>query len=116
MGSVNFSYDEVSDTLYISFGKNREALGIELNEDFLLRIDPHTHQPVGQTVLNYKHVAKSDPLPLSGLVDLPSDLADKALEILKTPPIDQLVLLSEERPPRIRSRIHHSRILDLVGV
>ena len=47
MANINLSYDEISDTLYITFGKNREALGIALNEDFLLRIDPNTHEPVG---------------------------------------------------------------------
>lgn len=116
MASINLSYDEISDTLYITFGKNREALGIALNEDFLLRIDPITHEPVGLTVLNYKQVAHSDPLPVDGLADLPSDLAETALKILKTPPIGQLVSLYKDHPPRIASRIHDSRIEDVVGV
>ena len=116
MASVNLSYDEVSDTLYITFGENREAMGIELNEDFLLRIDPITHEPIGLTVLNYKQVAHSDPLPISGLSDLPAELADRTLEILSIPPIGQLVSLFNEHPPRIKSRIHDSRIEDVVGV
>lgn len=116
MASINLSYDEISDTLYITFGKNQEAMGIELNEDFLLRIDPITHKPIGLTVLNYKHVARSGPLPMSGLANLPSDLAATALEILKTPPIAPLVSISETDPPQIKSRIHDSRIEDLVGV
>lgn len=116
MASINLSYDEISDTLYITFGQNREALGIELNEDFLLRIDSITHEPLGLTVLNYKKVAHSEPLPMNGLMDLPSDLAETALKILKMPPIGQLVSLFNEQPPRIKSRIHDSRIEDVVGV
>ena len=116
MASINLSQDEISDTLYITFGKNREALGIALNEDFLLRIDPNTHEPIGLTVLNYKQVARSDPLPMDGLSDLPSDLAEAALEILKAPPIGQLVSLFNEHPPQIKSRIHDFRIEDVVGV
>ena len=116
MASVNLSYDEISDTLYITFGKNREAVGIALNEDFLLRIDPNTHAPIGLTVLNYRQVAQSDPPPMDGLADLPSDLAEIALEILQTPPISQLVYFFDERPPQIKSRIHDSRIEDVVGI
>ena len=116
MASINLSYDEISDTLYITFGKNQEAMGIELNEDFLLRIDPVTHKPIGLTVLNYKQVAQSKPLPMNGLTNLPSDLAATTLQILKSSPIALLVSISETDPPQIKSRIQDSRIEDVVGV
>ncbi len=116
MRRVNLSYDEVSDTMYITFGENRQAMGIELNEDFLLRIDPEARTPIGLTILNYKQVAKSDPLPLSGLEDLTSDLVEVTLRILKTPPVGHLVALSDDYPPQIKSRIRESCIEDVVGV
>lgn len=116
MRRVNLSYDEVSDTMYISFGENRAAMGIELNEDFLLRIDPDTQEPVGLTVFNYKQVSQSSPLPLDGLEDLTSELAEVALRILEAPPLRHLVALSNEHPPRIRSRVRESCIEDVVGV
>jgi len=32
-------YDEISDTLYVSFSPGEKATGIELNEHFLLRVN-----------------------------------------------------------------------------
>ncbi len=116
MASINLSYDEISDTLYITFGKNQEAMGIALNEDFLLRIDPTTHKPIGLTVLNYRHVAQSDSSPVSGLTDLPSELSATIMKILKVPPLSPLISISGSDPPRIKIRIHDSRIENMVGV
>lgn len=47
-----------------------------------------------------RQVTHSNPLPVDGLTDLPSDLAEIALKILKTPPIGQLVSLYNAPPHR----------------
>ena len=36
MTKISFNYDEISDTLYISFEPGEKATGIELNEHILL--------------------------------------------------------------------------------
>ena len=45
MTEAVFKYDEVGDTLYISF-----VPGIALNDQLLLRIDKQTRQAVGVTI------------------------------------------------------------------
>ncbi len=70
------SYDEISDTLYISYEPDQEATGIELNEHILLRIDEHRRKLVGITVFDYSIVAQRAEMgprsfPLMGLRELP---------------------------------------------
>jgi uncharacterized protein YuzE len=39
MATPSYDYDEVSDTLYVSFVPGEKATGIELNQHILLRIN-----------------------------------------------------------------------------
>jgi uncharacterized protein YuzE len=39
MGKPVFNYDEISDTLYVSFAPGEKATGIELSDHILLRIN-----------------------------------------------------------------------------
>ena len=39
MNKPKFNYDELSDTLYVTFEVGKKATGIELNNNILLRID-----------------------------------------------------------------------------
>lgn len=55
MSEVQIDYDKKSDVLYISFGLPRKAIGIELSEGYILRIDPYTDTPVGITIIDFKY-------------------------------------------------------------
>jgi len=53
-----FNYDEVSDTLYISFAPGENATGIELTPHILLRLNKQDRKTVGMTFLEYSVLAK----------------------------------------------------------
>lgn len=98
-----FNYDEESDTLYISFQPGKKATGIELNEQILLRIDKNERKVVGLTFLNYSILAQlteAGPrsFPLTGLTVLPQSVRSVVLNILRTPPVNQILWLSTYTP------------------
>jgi len=43
------NYDEISDTLYVSFEPGKKATGIELNDHILLRINKKERRAIGLT-------------------------------------------------------------------
>jgi uncharacterized protein YuzE len=46
-------YDKESDVLYISFGKPRKAIGIEIEAGDIIRIDPFNDKIVGITLIDF---------------------------------------------------------------
>ena len=103
-----FTYDEQSDTLYISFAPGEKATGIELNENLLLRINKTERKAVGLTLLNYSLLAQKTAigprsLPLSGLTELSESPRQLVLDILSQPPINQLLTISTYTPSRNES-------------
>lgn len=98
-----FTYDELSDTLYISFAPGERATGIELNENLLLRINKAERRSIGLTVFNYSILAQKTAvgvrsLPLSGLAELSENLRQLTLEILLNPPIKEFLTVSTYTP------------------
>jgi uncharacterized protein YuzE len=98
-----FTYDELSDTLYISFAPGEKATGIELNENLLLRINKAERRAIGLTVFNYSILAQKTAigtrsLPLSGLAELSENLRQLALEILQRPPLTEFLTVSTYTP------------------
>ena len=92
------NYDEISDTLYISFAPNVKATGIELNEHILLRIDKESRKAVGITFLNYSIlVQKADfgprSFPLTGLAKLSDETREIVMEILGSAPVKEVLEL-----------------------
>jgi uncharacterized protein YuzE len=66
------SYDEVSDTLYISFAPGEAATGIELTDHILLRVNKSERRAIGLTLLDYSLIAQTTDIgprsfPLTGL-------------------------------------------------
>lgn len=59
MTESHVQYDEPSDTLYVLFGPRREATGLELSDQILLRVDRREQVAVGLTILNYSVLAQS---------------------------------------------------------
>lgn len=98
-----FNYDEVSDTLYVSFAPGEQATGIELTPHILLRLNKQEHKAIGITFLEYSLLAQQTDVgprsfPLTGLSELSEDLRDVVLDILQRPPVSDLISLSSYTP------------------
>jgi uncharacterized protein YuzE len=98
-----FTYDELSDTLYISFAPGEKATGIELNENLLLRINKAERRAIGLTVFNYSILAQKTAtgirsVPLAALAELSENLRQLTLEILLRPPVKEFLTISTYTP------------------
>jgi uncharacterized protein YuzE len=96
MAEPNYSYDELSDTLYISFVPGEKATGIELNEHILLRINKAERKAVGLTFFEYSLLAQRTEIgprgfPLTGLDQLPEESRQIVLDILAQPPVSDIL-------------------------
>jgi len=99
----NFNYDELSDTLYVSFEPGAKATGIELNNNILLRIDKDNRKAVGITFLDFSLLAQRADFgprsfPLTGLAELSDELRELVLEILQNHPVKDILTLSTYTP------------------
>ena len=108
MAKPNFNYDQMSDTLYISFEPGAEATGIELNDHILLRIEKDERRAIGVTFFEYSVLAQRTELgprsfPLTGLAQLSEELREIVLDILKRPPVRDLLSLSAYTPSLIET-------------
>ena len=98
-----FSYDEISDTLYVSFGPGEKATGIELNDHILLPINKKERRAIGLTFLEYSLLAQKTEVgprsfPLVGLAQLSDELREIVLGILLRPPVSDILSLSTYTP------------------
>lgn len=103
MSQPVMSYDETSDTLYVSFVPNVKATGIELNDHILLRIDKEDRQAIGITFLDYSIlIQKADfgprSFPLTGLSKLSDETREIVMEILASSPVKEILSLSTYTP------------------
>lgn len=108
MSEPMFKYDELSNTLYVSFASGEQATGIELNEHILLRVNKAERRAVGLTLFDYSVLAQPAEigprcLPLSGLDDLSSELRELALDILRIPPVKHILALSAYTPSAVEA-------------
>ena len=108
MAKPNFNYDEISDTLYISFEPGAEATGIELNDHILLRINKRERRAIGVTLFEYSVLAQKTEVgprsfPLTGLSRLSEELREMVLELLQRPPVKDILSLSAYTPSLIET-------------
>jgi uncharacterized protein YuzE len=106
MSEPIIKYDEPSDTLYVSFASGEAATGIELNEHILLRVNKAERRAVGLAIFDYSVLAQPTELglrslPLVGLNELSPELRELALEILRTPPVQDILSLSAYTPSAV---------------
>lgn len=52
--SINWEYDEEADVLYISIGKPRKAVGLDIGQGVVVRYDEKKKEVVGLTVLGVR--------------------------------------------------------------
>ena len=98
-----YNYDEVSDTLYISFEPNVKATGVELNDHILLRINKAERRAIGLTFFEYSVLAQKTEVgprsfPLTGLAELSDELRGLVLYVLQQPPVNRVLSLSAYTP------------------
>lgn len=103
MNKPLFNYDEISDTLYVSFTPGEPATGIELNEHILLRINKPERRAVGITFFDYSVLAERTEVgprsfPITGLSNLSADLQAMVWEILRQPPVSEVLGLLAYTP------------------
>jgi uncharacterized protein YuzE len=108
MNEPTFNYDELSDTLYVSFAPGEMATGIELNEHILLRINKQERRAIGLTFFEYSILAQKTEIgprsfPLTGLAELSDELRDIVLEILLRPPVSEILVLSAYTPSLVET-------------
>jgi len=120
MNDPIFNYDEVSDTLTISFFPGESATGIELNDNILLRINKQKQYAVSLSIFNYSILAQKTEaglrsLPLTGLQELSDALRKTVLAILLNKPLSDILAVSTYTPSLSESMliatIHDSALL-----
>ena len=52
--SLNWEYDEEADVLYISVGKPRPAVGLDIGQGVVVRYDQKKHEVVGLSILGFR--------------------------------------------------------------
>ena len=52
--ALNIDYDSTADILYISFGKPKPAICVEVSDGDLVRVDAYTDKVVGVTIIDFK--------------------------------------------------------------
>lgn len=103
MKKPNIKYDEISDTLTISFESNVLATGVELTEHILLRLNKSDRTAVSLAFFDYSVIAQTTDVgihhfPLTGLSKLSDELREIVIEILQSKPVSQYIYLSAYTP------------------
>ncbi|MCU0568343.1 MAG: DUF2283 domain-containing protein [Oculatellaceae cyanobacterium Prado106] len=99
MNSPTIHYDEISDTLTLTFESGIPATGIELNPHLLLRYNSNQHQLISLSFLEYSLWAQTTEFgtrsfPLSGLSALPLPLQAELLNQLNQSPLSEFLQCS----------------------
>jgi hypothetical protein len=103
MSEPLYSYDEMSDTLSISFALGEHATGIELTDHILLRLNTHDRRAVGITLLDYSLLTQTTDVgqksyPLTGFDDLTEETRTLVIDILRQSPVNEILVLSAYTP------------------
>lgn len=99
MSKPSIKYDEVSDTLTISFEAGVQATGIELTDHILLRINRSERKAISLVFFDYSVLAQETDMgvrsfPLTGLSNLSNELQETVFEILLHEPVSEFLRLS----------------------
>jgi uncharacterized protein YuzE len=98
-----YCYDEDADTLYIAFAPGEKGSGIELNDNILLRLNKRERRAIGLTLFDYSVLTQPTEIgprsfPLTGLSELSDELRQLVLEVITSPPLNEILLLSAYTP------------------
>ncbi|MDT5123346.1 MAG: hypothetical protein QOC96_2828 [Acidobacteriota bacterium] len=99
-----YDYDKEADVLYISFAPGEKATSaVELNDNILLRFNRAEKRAVGLTLMDFSVLVQPTNLgprsfPLSGLQELEPEWQEIVVEIITTPPVNQILKISSYTP------------------
>lgn len=99
-----YSYDKEVDILYISFSPGEKATtAVELNDNILLRFNKVEKRAIGLTLMDFSVLIQLTNIgprsfPLTGLKDLEPEWQETVLEIIKNPPVNQILKVSAYTP------------------
>ncbi|MBI4641113.1 MAG: DUF2283 domain-containing protein [Candidatus Tectomicrobia bacterium] len=99
-----YSYDKEADVLYISFSPGEKATtAVELNDNILLRFNRAEKRAIGLTLMDFSVLVQLTNLgprsfPLSGLSELEPDWQDTVIQIITSPPVNQILKVSVYTP------------------
>ena len=102
--TFNYDYDQDADVLYISFAPGEKATtALELNDNILLRFNRAEKRAIGLTLMDFSvlvQLTKFGPrtFPLSGLADLEPEWQDLVIDLITSPPVDQVLKVSTYTP------------------
>lgn len=100
----HYSYDKEVDILYISFSPGEKAAtAVELNDNILLRFNKAEKRAIGLTLMDFSVLVQLTNLgprsfPLTGLQDLEPEWQEIVLEIIRKPPVNQILKVSAYTP------------------
>jgi uncharacterized protein YuzE len=99
-----YSYDEDADILYISFAPGEKATAaVELNDNILLRFNRAEKRAIGLTLMDFSVLVQLTNVgprsfPLTGLADLEPEWQDMVIELITSPPVNQILKVSSYTP------------------
>ncbi len=99
-----YNYDQDADVLYISFAPGEKATtAVELNDNILLRFNRAEKRAIGLTLMDFSvliQLTKVGPrsFPLSGLDDLEPDWQELVIDLITSPPVNQILKVSSFTP------------------
>ncbi len=99
-----YSYDKEADVLYISFSPGEKATtAVELNNNILLRFNRAEKRAIGLTLMDFSVLVQLTELgprsfPLTGLSELETEWREAVIEIITTPPVNQILRVATYTP------------------
>lgn len=102
-----YSHDEAADVLYITFAPGEKATAaVELNENILLRFNRAERRAVGLTLMDFSVLSELTALgprsyPLHGLQELEPEWQDLVIELITSPPVNEILRVSAYSPSAV---------------
>lgn len=98
MSKPSIKYDKASDTLIVCFQPGSKAMGVELTDHILLRVNQQQRSCVSIVFFEYSVLAQKTEMgtrsfPLSGLFQISNDLKEMVFEILLSSPVSDFLQL-----------------------
>jgi uncharacterized protein YuzE len=99
-----YNYDQDADVLYISFAPGEKATtAVELNDNILLRLNRSEKRAIGLTLMDFSVLVQLTQVgprsfPLSGLDDLEPEWQELVIDLITSPPVNQILKVSSFTP------------------
>ena len=99
-----YNYDQDADVLYIAFSPGEKATtAVELNDNILLRFNRTEKRAIGLTLMDFSVLVQLTKLgprnfPLTGLEDLEPEWQELVIDLITSPPVNQILKVSSFTP------------------